>query len=226
VQRTQRRYKPARPRRFEEFAYVLDYRPLGNPTDRHPQHRSMPIVQLIGEEYFMLLEGVPRKDAEVEIGERVYVGPIERLRLKIHHIDAEITYDDLTSIARDTLPEILKQIIKSKERLFTEFYNIADAITIRLHSLELLPGIGKKTVIKIIEQRSIKPFTDFEDIRSRVGIDPLQPLVERIILELRGREKYYLFLEPRRLARDQVEKPIYLNYLEKAQEKLRQQQST
>ncbi|MET1101683.1 MAG: DUF655 domain-containing protein [Pyrodictiaceae archaeon] len=226
MQRTQRRHRPARPRRFEEFAYVLDYKPLGNPTDRHPQHRSMPIVQLIGEDYFMLLEGIPRKDAEVEIGERVYIGPIERLRLKIHHIDAEITYDDLTSIAREALPEILKQIIRSKEQLFIEFYNMADAITIRLHSLELLPGIGKKTVIKIIEQRSIKPFTSFDDIKNRVGIDPLQPLVERIILELQGKEKYYLFLEPRKLVRDQVEKPIFLNYLERIQERLRQQQST
>ncbi len=199
--------------RFEEYAYVLDYLPMGNPSDRHPIHRNRPVVQLLGEDYFMLLEATPRRNVVLEVGERVYVGPIEENRIKIAKIDFEIEYDDLTSLARETLPTIVEEIVKRKERVFVEFFNIADAITLRFHSLELLPGIGKKTVMRILELRSQKPFTSFQDIRERAKIDPVPILVERIIAELQGKEKYYLFVKPpRRLLQEPV-KPVFLDYL-------------
>ncbi len=204
----------------EEFAYVLDYNPYGLPGN------PKPFVQLIGEDYFMLLEATPRREAELEVGERVYIGPEAMLRTKIHRVTRELEYEELTNIARASLPEIVREIVESREEVFVEFYNIADAITIRLHSLELLPGIGKKTALKIIDARKARPFTSFQDIRERVGIDPVKPIVERILEELQEEQHYYLFaIPPRRLRRKGPEAPVWLNYVRRAIQSLSQKKS-
>jgi len=216
------RHKRRKPREY--YAYVLDYLPMGNPTDRHPHHRNRELVQLIGEDYFMLLEGFPRRGVQIDIGERVYVGPEGEFdgkiyrRDKISRIDAEIEYNDLTTVARDMLPQVLEVIVKKHERVFVEFFNIADAITIRMHSLELLPGVGKKTLMRILEAREQKPFESFEDIHERAKIDPVKVIVERIISELQGNERYYLFVYPPRQA--QMMGTVYLGYLDRIYAKL------
>ncbi len=207
-----------RKKRIEEFAYVLDFQPFGLPSLNKPH----PFVQLIGEDYFTLLEAAPRRGAEMEIGERVYIGPEEALRFKIYRVTKELEYDDLTSIARAALPDIVRKIIESKEEVFVEFYNIADAVTLRLHSLELLPGIGKKTALKIIDARRVARFQSFEDIRSRVGIDPVTPLVKRILDELSGGQRYYLFVAPPKSERVKrgADAPLWLDYIGKAMRSL------
>ena len=211
------RHKRRKPREY--YAYVLDYLPMGNPTDRHPHHRNRELVQLVGEDYFMLLEGFPRRGVQIDIGERVYVGPEGEIngriyrRDKISRIDAEIEYNDLTTVARDMLPQILEVIVRKNERVFVEFFNIADAITIRMHSLELLPGIGKKTLMRILEAREQKPFESFEDIQERAKIDPVKVIIERIVSELQGNERYYIFACPPKQA--QMAGAMYLGYLDK-----------
>jgi putative nucleotide binding protein len=64
-----------------------------------------------------------------------------------------------------------------------------------MHALELLPGIGKKSMWQIIDTRENKPFDSFTDIQSRTGIsDPTKIIVRRIIEELTGESKYRLFI--------------------------------
>jgi putative nucleotide binding protein len=187
----------------EEEAYVLDYMEQGNPMDRHMEHRNRPVAQAIGTKYFTLIEVTPLPTFTLE--------PLEKIRLKIYSKvkrPLRITYDDLTSIARSNLPEAIRRIITEKEKYFVEFFNIAEPVNIKLHTLELLPGIGKKTMRHILEERSKKPFESFNDIKDRVKIDPVKVLVERIIYELSGQAKYYLFIKPHG-------KGLFLNYLER-----------
>lgn len=190
--------------RYEQFVYVLDYLELGNPSDVHYEHRNQPFVQCIGTKYFTLLEATPLIGVKIDILEKVdlsYPSKLKRILL--------ITYNELTSVARSNLPEAVKRIVLENEKLFVEFFNIAEPINIRLHALELLPEIGRKTMNTILEARSRHKFTSFEDIRERVKVDPIRVLIERIIRELSGEEKYYLFIKPREQA------GVYLGYLEK-----------
>ena len=218
-----RRRRGRRGGRREEYAYVLDYLPQGNPTDRHVWHRSRPVVQLIGEDYFTLMEAAPRRGVTLEVGERVYVGPVAEQRLKIDRVEFDIEYEDLTAFARDNLEPIVAEIVRKKEPVFVEFFNIAEPITIRFHSLELLPGVGKKTVAKILEHREKQPFRSFEEIRAVAHIDPVKVLTERIIEELKGGQKYYLFVRPPRREREQPVPPVFFDYLERIYEKLRRE---
>ena len=193
----------------DEFAVVLDYMPFGNPYDRHIQHRTRAIAQALGTKFFALVEILPLKNMPLNIGERIPIAP--QPELPGHPVADRLSYDELSSVARSNLPKILRDIVIEKEKVFVEFFNQARPINIRLHSLELLPGIGKKTLKIILEERKKKPFESFEEIQSRTRInDPVKLIVDRIVLELQGREKYYIFVDP------YPESPgvIRLNYLE------------
>lgn len=190
--------------RLEPYVYVLDYLELGNPSDIHYEHRNQPFVQAIGGKYFTLLEAIPLIGIKIDILEKVDLSYPSKLRRIVH-----IGYNDLTSVARSNLPEALKRIIIENERIFVEFYNIAEPINIRLHSLELLPDIGKKTMNTLLEERMKRRFASLSEVRERVGIDPVKPIVERVIKEMSMEEKYYLFIKPRERGQ------IYLAYLER-----------
>lgn len=197
----------------EDYALVLDFMPRGNPTDpHHPSHRERPIAQAIGCRYFTLLEFHPKPGVDIAIGEKLYVGFSRReLRDKVAFVWGEpILYDDLTSIAKSNLPTAIQNIVLELEKEFTTFFNTAQPLTIKLHMLELIPGIGKKTLWLILEERSKEPFKNFADIKSRIkGFDPQKAIVERILSELRGSERYYLFAHPPK----NVSAAVFLDYL-------------
>jgi putative nucleotide binding protein len=79
-----------------------------------------------------------------------------------------------------------------------EFINHCGPISIRVHQLELIPGIGKKNIKTILEERDKKPFESFADIKTRVHswLDPLGSIAERIKSEISGTEKYNIFVTP------------------------------
>lgn len=176
---------------FEEYAYVLDYLPHGRPLPNRPF--ATPTIQIIGENYFILLEAELKPGITVSIHERIYVG--KERREKVNRIIGKIEYENLTAVAKAELPSVLEEIIKNQEKKFVEFFNKAQPITPRMHSLELLPSIGKKTMWQIINEREKKPFESFEEIRNRVGIDPLKLIVKRILEELSEESKYRLFIK-------------------------------
>ena len=79
---------------------------------------------------------------------------------------------------------------------FVDFFNKAQPISTRMHQLELLPGVGKKHMWEILEQRKEKPFESFEDIKKRVKLmpDPEKVIIKRILLETEGKEKHKIFI--------------------------------
>ena len=182
---------------MEEYVYVLDYLPEGRGDI--PPHRRYPVVYGVGENQFTLLELVPRDNIYVNIGERIYVGKDMRKRDKIKKIKGRVDYESLTSTAHGELPYILLDIIKNRESFFVNFFNSAPAISTRFHSLELLPGLGKKMMMEILQERKKKKFTSFEDIANRVDFlrDPAKLIAKRIELELSDPDqKYHLFTRP------------------------------
>ncbi len=176
----------------EEYAIVLDLMPYGKAGEAARE----PVAQLIGETQFTLLEATPKPDVKLAIGEKVYIG--RGVRDKISRIRGRVTYNELTSAARNEAERMIKQIIKEREKTFVEFFNKAGAINIRAHTLEHIPSVGKKHLQAILDAREQKPFESFEDIQQRVPhlqkIDEL--LQERILHELTGDAKYYLFTKP------------------------------
>ena len=182
----------APPRLYEEYAYVLDFLQFGRPATDKPRHLALPTVQVLGESYFTLLEAEVRVGGQAILHERVYIG--KDRREKIDRIIGRIGYTDLTANAKAELLPVLEKLITNQEARFVSFFNNSQAITPRMHALELLPGIGKKSMWQIINAREKKPFSSFKDIQERSSIsDPTKVIAKRILDELTGGEKYRIF---------------------------------
>lgn len=177
---------------MEENARVIDFLPDGRAADRERE----PVAQLVGERYFTLLEVSIKRGAQAALGQRLYIG--KDAREQVEKIKRRIEFDELTATARNELPLVTKNIIQDREADFIAMFNKAGPISIRLHQLELLPGIGKKHLKEILEAREEKPFENFKDMQSRVPLlpDPINLIQTRIAEELTGTTKNFLFVRP------------------------------
>ncbi|NYZ73561.1 DUF655 domain-containing protein [Candidatus Micrarchaeota archaeon] len=177
---------------MEDYAWVIEYLPAGHAEAL----RREPVVQLLGTRFFTLLEATVSPTASIVIGQKVCVG--KEGRQEVSHIRGRIKYDDLTNGAREFLPVMIKRAVGERETDFVGFINNARPISIRVHTLDLLPGIGKKNMESLLKEREAKPFESLTDIHTRVPTlaDPVGVFVHRIMSELQGNEKYYLFTKP------------------------------
>lgn len=183
----------------EEYAWVLDYLPYGKSINSTASYQKKPLVQAVGDKKFTLMELVPKNGVVPQIQSRVYIGPGDRD--EIDHVKQRIGYSELTAGAILELPFILEACVRYQEERFVKFFNEAHSITTRLHMLDLLPGIGKKLMWSIIDERKKGEFKSFQDIRERIPSlhDPAKVIANRIEEELKDDFiKYRLFTIPPR----------------------------
>jgi putative nucleotide binding protein len=181
----------------EDYVFVLDYLQKGRADQ--PPHKRRPVVYGIGENQFTLLELIPRRDAAFTIGERIYVGKEATQRLKIEKIKGRINYEELPSTAHGELPYVILDMVHKHEDKFIKFFNEAPAISTRFHVLELLPGLGKKMMHEIIDERRKKPFDSYAEMQDRIDFlrSPDKLIAKRIELELSDpTQKYRIFTRP------------------------------
>ena len=177
----------------EEHAIILDYLPYGYPLEK----KMMPIAQAIGTKNFVLLQLIPRRGIKLEIDEEVYIG--DGRRDKIYYILGKLPENKLTETAKQQLQTFVEKQVAENEAKFIEFFNKAEAINTRLHQFELLPGFGKKHTDALLSERNKRLFESLSDIKKRVSNlpDPKKAVEKRLIEEITGREKYFLFISTR-----------------------------
>ncbi len=178
---------------MEEYAYILDYLPQGIPSGNFG--KKEPLCYAIGDEEFKLFELVPK--AGITIGDRVYIGKDNSKRTAIDHVKKRIGPSELSRAADAELDYAIDAIVAANPERFIRFYNEAEAISMRKHLLEELPGLGKKTMQTILDERTKNgAFKDFSDLSKRTGVKgPEKLIAARIALEIRNsEEKRYLFV--------------------------------
>jgi len=178
----------------EEYAHILDLLPNGRQTD-HGFHRE-PLALAIGDDELKLFELVPRLGAPLQVGQRIPLVPGPGATPSIDHVRRRLGYDELTVAARSELPGALEAIVRENAARYLRFFNEAPAVSRRFHLLELLPGVGKKTMQQIVDERRRAPFTTFAELEQRLGLkNPERLVVARIEQELSGvDDKYRLFV--------------------------------
>lgn len=180
---------------MEDYVYILDYLPQGR-SDAPPSRRE-PTLLGLGEQQFTLFELVPKPGASFTVGDKAYIGKDVEQRSLVQKIRGRVTYQELTPAAHGELPFVIEDIVKANPMRFLKFFNDAPAISVRYHALELLPGIGKKTVEHLVTERR-KPFESLEDLEARGKVaHPLKVTIGRILHELQDpTEKYHIFVRP------------------------------
>ena len=177
----------------DDYIIVLDFLSTGHADSR----RAEPTVQGIGKNFLSLLEVVLKDGVAVKPEDDLYIGEMKREHVK--YVKGRISYNQLTGFAKSELEVVIDKIIDGDEKRFVNFFNIAGPVSTRLHSLELLPGIGKKHMWSIIEQRKKKKFENFEDLKKRVDMlpDPKRMIKKRIVDELKEIDRHRLFVANR-----------------------------
>jgi len=180
--RIERGRESGREKKRETHVHILDYLPYGHPEDSRPVYQKKPLVQAVGEAKFVLMELSPKKDKIPAVYERVYIGEGERD--VIDHVIKRLRYTELTQTAKVELPYILEKMVKEDEERFIRAFNEAKSITTRLHTLDLMPGIGKKLMWAIVEEREKGEFSGFEDLTKRVkGLHHPEKIIAKRIEE-------------------------------------------
>jgi putative nucleotide binding protein len=182
----------ANEKRYEEFAYVLDFLPNGKSVVIKGREGS--IVQAIGEERLTLLELLAVDEQDFEPGEKLRIG--REGRDKVLSVLGKLSYEELTQDAKSQLPNVCELIVKNNEARYVSYFNELQPLTPRLHGLELIPGIGKTFMKSILEMRDKKPFTSFDDIQDRVGLrEPAKLIAKRITEEISGDSRINIFIK-------------------------------
>jgi len=180
---------------LEDYAHILDFLPQGLPSERG--FRKDPVAYALGSTEFKLFELVPKPGAIINLGEIVYIGKDMDMRDKVLHVKRRVAFEELTAGAQSELPYVIMEVVKLNEPKFVQFFNEAQSITTRYHMLELLPGLGKKTMWAILDERKKGPFTSFADIATRIPTfkHPEKVVSKRIESELADpTQKYRIFV--------------------------------
>ena len=179
-------------RKYEEHAYVLDSKLRAKSTTVHG--RTGIIVIAIGEERLTLLEILGTEDSTFDVGERIYIG--KEGRTKVQSVLGKIDYIKISDSAKNEIPGVVELIVTRNEKKFIDYINNAQPLTPRVHSLELIPGIGKTYMDVIIKEREKTPFESFNDMEKRAGLkEPKKHLSQRIIEEISGETRMNLFVK-------------------------------
>lgn len=168
---------------FSDYAIVLDI--VTQPGNRKKAVIDGPLLQLIGENHFTLLEATPKADTHTGWGERIYIGK-DKPREKVDHILGRISYKNLTGYALHRLrnSDILVGIIEREQEKVVNFFNTAKPVSRLRHELERI-GITKEQLSRVLTEKDRSAFTSLDDIITRTGITDLKDKVaKRVLTEL------------------------------------------
>jgi putative nucleotide binding protein len=179
-------------RKYEEYAYVLDFTSQGKSKTVHG--RDGIIIVALGEERLTLLEILGVDDSTFDVGEKIYIG--KEGRIKVQSVLGKLDYEQITDTAQIELENVVNTIVTKNEQRFVDYINNAQPLTPRKHSLELIPGIGKTYLKLIIEQINKQKFLNYKDMEDRAGLkEPVNHLSKRILEEIAGETQFRLFVK-------------------------------
>jgi putative nucleotide binding protein len=172
----------------EDYAIILDV------MDNKSSFKDTTIAQALGYNTYTLFELVPKLGVDLKPGQKVYIG--DGKRDEIQYIKRVLYPDKLSGTASSELIYVLMDIIDEKEEVFVNFFNTGGPISLRRHSLEIVPGVGKKHLKTLLDMREDNPFKSFKDIKERCSFlpDPQKAIAERIISEIEGNTDHKFFL--------------------------------
>ncbi len=90
------------------------------------------------------------------------------------------------------LTEVIATLIRKNPEAHLSFFRRAGPMSLKMHSFELLAGIGPSAALRMQDARSVHEWSTFEKIDSSSGIDSVQLLAGRY-----GEELLDIEIQPR-----------------------------
>ena len=95
-----------------------------------------------------------------------------------------LRYRDLSGSVQSDLSSVINEIILANPDVFLVFYNRGGPINRKMHTFQLLPGIGPSTAQEMVRKRG-SGWKDFSSVSEDCGIDAAAYLANRLDEELR-----------------------------------------
>lgn len=179
-------------RRYEEYAYVLDYKSRAKSLT--VKGREGILITAVGGGRLVLLEILAIPDSSFEVSEKIYIGKNDRT--KILSVLGKLEYRQISNSAQSELGTVIEFLVEDNESKFVDHLNKAQAITPRIHALELIPGIGKTYMKAMLDERSKNPFQSYDDLQQRVGFkEPAKQIAKRVVEEITGNTRMNIFVK-------------------------------
>jgi putative nucleotide binding protein len=106
---------------YEDEAIILDIVPSAKLERGQHVERGMVVAQMVGWEYFTLLEAAINQSLNPKPGLRLYIG--KDVPRQLVRILRRISYQELTENAKFTLEKVVEEIVKEREAELVEFIN-------------------------------------------------------------------------------------------------------
>ena len=178
----QRQQKPRRPTPLDDEVWA---RVIENDSKTN-------VIVALGESK-MMLGRYAGKNPATAVGERIYVGVDSNKRTEIGDILGMAKMDRLSGSAISDLPLVAQMFVEENQTHFIKaFFNIAGPLSLKQHAFELLPGIGKKKALQMVEIRGSSGFSSLEQLNESCAIDAAELLAKRFVAEIEDKN-----LQPR-----------------------------
>ena len=179
---SQRQQKPRRPTPLDDEVWA---RVIENDSKTN-------VIVALGESK-MMLGRYAGKNPVTTVGERIYVGVDSNKRTEIGEILGMAKMSLLSSSAISDLPLVTQMFVEENQTHFIKaFFNIAGPLSLKQHAFELLPGIGKKKALQMVEIRGSSGFSSLEQLNESCAIDAAELLAKRFVAEIEDKN-----LQPR-----------------------------
>ena len=171
---------------------VIDFYPQGKSLSHRRSEDYNPLAVVVTVDWLQFYDVILSIGSRVSVRDNLLLISTNKKIIRLN----QLHHHQLSSSALKVLPNIIKDIVSSFESRFITFLNQAHPLTTQMHQLQTLPGIGQKRMWSILEARKNDFFTSFNDFIRRTGIsDPISLFTNRILAELEGSPKYFLFVK-------------------------------
>lgn len=119
---------------------------------------------------------------------RVYIGTDASKRINIERVLGMTNLGRVANHVKADLPLVIQIFIEENEKHFIDmFFNRAGNMSLKQHSFELLPGVGNKKAMQMVEARGSSGFETLAALNEACGIDAADLLAKRFHTELDDR---------------------------------------
>ena len=147
------------------------------------------VIVAISEEKMLLcrLEPKPGVDPLLPTS-RVYIGKDASKRVNIGRVLGMTNLGRVANHVKADLPLVIQIFIEENEKHFIDtFFNRAGNMSLKQHSFELLPGVGNKKALQMVDARGSSGFETLAALNEACNIDAADLLAKRFHTELEDR---------------------------------------
>ena len=117
--------------------------------------------------------------------DRIYIGLDQSKKVHVDSFIGGAKLDLMSNFARQDMPLVIQLFIEDNSNHFVKsFFNAAGNLSLKQHAFELLPSIGNKKAVQMVQERGSSGFKSMEALNQSCNIDAAELLAKRFINEI------------------------------------------